>query len=227
MALPLPLASTTSITTPSTAPPTPRDIDSERDPFDILLDLESAYEARGYTDGLHDGKAQALSSSTLFGIEKGFEKYIVMSRLRFRAEKWARAFDVHVDHNTPAPAAVPVSSSVGGVNVGADANADMAPAAQGAGVEVGTENSHVHSRLQKHTATLLKLTSAQTMDYANTDEAIGDFEERLKRAQAKCKVIERMVGTGDPGAVVSKGNGEIEDPRLNLKALRLGGERDF
>lgn len=181
---------------------------TDQDPFDTLLDLESTYEAQGYADGLRDGKAQALSSARLFGIEQGFEKYIVMSRLRYRVETWAAKLSVPL--HTKAEESQSNSS--------------------------GKEPS----RMGKHIVTLLALTDPATLDYANTDEAVGDFEERLRKAQAKCKLVERILGTnaaktdstgqqsasGEAKQPRSVGDGDIEDPRLNMAALRLASGRD-
>lgn len=182
------------------------------DPFDSLLNLESTYESQGYADGLRDGKAQAHVSAKLFGIEKGFEKYVVMSRLRWRAERLAVEYAVPVNSILPTGPADEGSESTD-VGLGGAGGGQKPP-----------------SRLQKHVATLLALTSVKTLDYNNTDAAIGDFDERLKRALAKVKVIERMTRTGggreveggeaDEGRGVV-GDGDIENPKLNLQALRV------
>lgn len=178
------------------------------DPFDSLLNLESTYESQGYADGLRDGKDQAHISAKLFGIEKAFEKYVNMSRLRWRAECLA------AEHGVPI---APAEDS--------DGAADGASSVSG-----GAEKPA--SRLQKHVATLLAFTSAKTMDCSNTDVAIGDFDERLRRAQAKVKVIERLTGVGAKREVKEDeaglerasgvmGDGDIENPKLNLQALKL------
>lgn len=194
-----------------TSPDTNCDFD-----LDSLLDLESTYEAQGHADGLRDGRAQAHTSAKLFGLEKGWEKYLPMAQLRWRAERYAEMYGVPID---PAIAlSTPGSSS-------SPSSADSKPVAMQSD---DTRQQQHASRLQKHITTLLALTSANTLTYLNTDEAIGDFEERLKRAQAKCKVLERMLG-GDGGAggnntasVSVVGDGDIENPRLNLGALGLG-----
>ena len=41
------------------------------------------------------------------------------------------------------------------------------------------------------------MTDPQTFDTANTEEAAADFDDRFKRAGAKAKVIERIVGETD------------------------------
>lgn len=92
--------------------------------------------------------------------------------------------------------------------------------------------SSTNPRIEKHIKTLLALTDLLSLSTANTDEAVGDFDERLKRAQAKVKVLERVLGEESavtnssvfPRSTVLKssmdGHVEIEDPRLNAIALQ-------
>ena len=51
-----------------------------------------------------------------------------------------------------------------------------------------------NARLQKNVSTLYALVEPETLSAANTDEAVQDFDDRVKRAQGKMKIIERMVG---------------------------------
>jgi len=60
-----------------------------------------------------------------------------------------------------------------------------------------------NTRLEKHITALYALAETESLSTENTDEAVNDFDDRLKRAQGKAKVIERMVGeapakTGHP-----------------------------
>lgn len=51
-----------------------------------------------------------------------------------------------------------------------------------------------NTRLEKHITTLFALVETDTLAKDNTDEAVNDFDDRLKRAQGKAKIVERMVG---------------------------------
>ncbi|KAL2196089.1 hypothetical protein P885DRAFT_61288 [Corynascus similis CBS 632.67] len=66
-------------------------------------------------------------------------------------------------------------------------------------------------RLSKHVTTLYALAETESLSTENTDEAVDDFDDRLRRAQGRFKVIERMTGEGDGGK--SKGpDGNGHDP---------------
>ena len=73
-------------------------------------------------------------------------------------------------------------------------------------------------RLRKHISTLYALAETESLSTENNDDAVSDFDDRLRRAQGRAKVIERMVGEGgekkgsdgnghDPGAGSGKGQG--------------------
>lgn len=49
-------------------------------------------------------------------------------------------------------------------------------------------------RLRKHIATLAALTEFETLNTTNTEEAVADFDDRLKRAESKAKVIASILG---------------------------------
>jgi hypothetical protein len=51
-----------------------------------------------------------------------------------------------------------------------------------------------NSRLQNNITLLHALTDPLTFSTENTEEAVADFDDRVKRAGAKAKVIERIVG---------------------------------
>lgn len=61
----------------------------------------------------------------------------------------------------------------------------------------GSETSKVAagSRVAKHLETLKALVDPETLSFDNSDEAVADFDDRLKRANAKVTVIEKILGT--------------------------------
>ncbi|KAF8462059.1 hypothetical protein BDZ91DRAFT_363804 [Kalaharituber pfeilii] len=58
------------------------------DMFDPLLLLEEAYYEEGYNDGLRDGEKAGLVEGRLFGLEKGFDKFVELGRLQGRVSVW-------------------------------------------------------------------------------------------------------------------------------------------
>ncbi|MCJ1344077.1 hypothetical protein MMC31_002279 [Peltigera leucophlebia] len=60
-----------------------------------------------------------------------------------------------------------------------------------------TNNSNPNNpRLNKHILTLYALVEPASLSIQNTEEAVSDFDDRLRRAEGKVKIIERIVGEG-------------------------------
>ena len=59
------------------------------------------------------------------------------------------------------------------------------------------------ARLGKHIRTLFAIVDPASLSTENTEESVSDFDDRLRRAKAKVKVIERLVGE-DSGESVDK-----------------------
>lgn len=53
-----------------------------------------------------------------------------------------------------------------------------------------------NARLEKNVNMLYALVEPDTLSTDNTDEAVQDFDDRVKRAQGKAKIVERMAGGG-------------------------------
>ncbi|KAJ4267693.1 hypothetical protein NW762_003807 [Fusarium torreyae] len=53
-----------------------------------------------------------------------------------------------------------------------------------------------NARLKKNINTLYALVEPDTLSTENSDEAVQDFDDRVKRAQGKAKIVERMAGGG-------------------------------
>ncbi|KAF4943966.1 hypothetical protein FGADI_13047 [Fusarium gaditjirri] len=53
-----------------------------------------------------------------------------------------------------------------------------------------------NARLEKNINTLYALVEPDTLSTENSDDAVQDFDDRVKRAQGKAKIIEKMAGSG-------------------------------
>ncbi|KAH7003254.1 hypothetical protein EDB82DRAFT_531690 [Fusarium venenatum] len=60
-----------------------------------------------------------------------------------------------------------------------------------------------NARLEKNINTLYALVEPETLSTENSDEAVQDFDDRVKRAQGKAKIVERMTGGGKETTGVS------------------------
>ncbi|ROV90561.1 hypothetical protein VSDG_07445 [Cytospora chrysosperma] len=141
------------------------------DAFDSLLNLEERYYSEGYEQGVADGDRAGRIEGRAFGIEKGFEKFVEAGRLNARSIVWANRLP-----QASTTAATAVASTPDGAQ-------ERLPVLSGGG-----------ARLEKNIVTLHALVEPDTLSTENTDEAVNDFDDRVKRAQGKARVIERQIG---------------------------------
>lgn len=170
------------------------------EPFEGLLELENTFYREGYDVGVADGKRAGLVEGRVFGLEKGFEKYARMGRLNGKAVIWAgRLPPVHAtdqicnnrkghDHNAEddiataqkeLPEVRETRSRSQAENV---AHAILVPALAD------------NLRVEKHIRTLYALVEPSSLSTDNTEEAVSNFDDRLKRAEGKVKIIEKITG---------------------------------
>lgn len=158
------------------------------DVFDDILHLEQKFYADGHRLGAADGARAGRAEGRSFGLEQGFDKFAEAGRLYGKAIVWANRL----------PSSLSPPS-------GAKNQQQKLPALPGG------------ARLEKNITTLHALVELDTLAAENSDEAVNDFDDRVKRAQGKARVVERQVGeeTGrTEGAAVSapKSEGEGEKP---------------
>ncbi|ROV98810.1 hypothetical protein VPNG_08399 [Cytospora leucostoma] len=166
---------------------------SANDAFDNLLNLEEKYYSEGYEQGVADGDRAGRVEGRSFGIEKGFEKFVEAGRLHGKSIVWANRLP---QPQESAAASTPTSSEN-----------ERLPTLSGGG-----------ARLAKNVVTLYGLVEPDTLSTENTDEAVNDFDDRVKRAQGKARVIERQIGediANTPSAGVKEGT--------SVKGGRAGG----
>ena len=191
-----------------------------RDPLDDVLDLEETFFQEGYKLGLADGERAGRIEGRAFGLEKGFEKYIAMGRLHGKAQVWAGSLndmdEIHKVQETAHEAKDSSSQLHVHESLGASPHGSVTPSS---------------ARLPSHVRTLFALTEPGSLSVENTEDAVSDFDHRLKRAEGKVKVIEKLKNAVDPHVrTLSDGEsshlgpkfkreGSIEDIRaLNLRS---------
>ncbi|KAL1957880.1 hypothetical protein VTO42DRAFT_5445 [Malbranchea cinnamomea] len=207
----------------------------DADLLDSLLDLEESFYEEGYRLGTKDGAKAGYNEGTVFAVEKGFEKFQEMGRLYGRGIIWAKRLPG--DHDLLLP-----SHSKTGETDGGDASSqtpddaqtvttgsNSAPGAAAAATPLNGLNLPdlpTNARLEKHLAAFLSLVDPTTLSMDNTEEAVEHFDDRLKKARAKARIIEKMIGepsepVGHEGnsGTQALGNNSIEDvgplpPRL-------------
>ncbi len=188
----------------------------QSDTFDEVLGLEETFYEDGFRQGYEDGVKAGRIEGRTFGLEKGFEKYAESARLYGRSIVWAnrlaRLKDPRVEGSSNQ---APIHARV---TEGHAADKEAEP--QEPSLPALPDNQ----RLAKHVRVLHALSESASLSTENTEEAVTDFDDRLKRAQGKAKIIERIIGDAKPdlagaGVASSSGGepGSMEDvgvPRL-------------
>jgi hypothetical protein len=174
---------------------------SSPDPFDTLLTLEDTLYTAAYDLGVSDGAHAGRIEGRIFGLEKGFEKFAALGELHGRSVIWASR--------------LPGLKS----DCGMKEEKKDGEVREGAPLPMLPKNE----RLRNNTTLLHSLTDPETFDTANTEEAVADFDDRFKRAGAKAKVIERIVGETD-GSMSAKSPEGSPPVRGKIGPVRVTGQ---
>ncbi|KAF1942372.1 hypothetical protein EJ02DRAFT_311658, partial [Clathrospora elynae] len=146
------------------------------DPFDTLLTLEDTLYTTAYTAGTTAGALSGRIQGRIFGLEKGFESFTALGELHGRSVVWGGRLP-----------------SLSAQKLGEEQKLEKhGKVEENEARKLST--LPLNSRLQNNITLLHALTDPDTFDTANTEEAVADFDDRFKRAGAKAKVIERIVG---------------------------------
>lgn len=165
--------------------------------FDDILGLEEEFYQLGYEQGLADGVKAGQVEGRTFGLEKGFEKYLESGKLHGKSLIWA---------NRTLQFRRKASSN------GDDSTAPRThPHHDKSSSTLRLQNLSDNPRLVKHIKVLHALAESESLSTENTEDAVSDFDDRLKRAHVKARIIERMVGEARGGEQISSGDGSIED----------------
>ncbi|KAI4245124.1 MAG: hypothetical protein L6R40_002723 [Gallowayella cf. fulva] len=151
------------------------------DPLDELFELEDTFYKEGYDLGFQDGSRAGRIQGRLFGLEKTFEKYIAMGKLHGRAVIWSARLSSLPQHIQP-----------GAKSHGSDGEADVVGDLHSGSSTSLPPISHSH-RLEKHIRTLYALTEPASLSTENTQDSLSDFDDRLRRAEGKVKIIEKLL----------------------------------
>lgn len=136
--------------------------------FDELLDLEETFHNAGYEKGLNDGAAAGVAEGRTFGLEQGFEKFMGSARLYGKSIIWA-------NRNSPI-------QTNGTTEIGSEISAKRLPSLP------------EKTRLARNIKILHALVESESLAVDNSEISVSDFDDRLKRARAKAKVIEKLLG---------------------------------
>lgn len=157
----------------------------QTDPFDTLLTLEDSLYTTAYSQGVSDGARAGRIEGRVFGLEKGFEKFAALGELHGRSVVWAGRLP----------------------QLAAPKPSDLDEKVTGAEEQKKSPLLANNARLQNNITLLHSLTDPETFSTDNTEEAVADFDDRFRRAGAKAKVIERIVGESDQSSASKSPDG--------------------
>ncbi len=165
--------------------------------FDEILGLEEQFYDEGFRQGLADGITAGQVEGRTFGLEKGFEKYVESGRLYGKSIVWANRMPKFQKNVTNCDEEADKSTS---------SSLPTRHDHQGTAT-LGLPSLPDNQRLANHIKVLYALSESESLSTENTEEAVSDFDDRLKRAQGKAKIIERIVGEAkvDVGGGIVKG----------------------
>ncbi|KAL9640706.1 MAG: hypothetical protein Q9164_000101 [Protoblastenia rupestris] len=184
---------------------------ADDDPFEYLLDLEDQFYNTGYRSGVADGEHAGRVEGRSVGLKAGFEKYIMMGRLHGKAAVWAGR--------------LPTQEGKGKLEERPESIYAMNTAER----PTTTQESHnfarsipTYSRLKTHIKTMYALAEPASLSTDNSEESVANFDDRLKRAEGKAKVIGKIIGEANLDSEnatkgelqlksIVKTNGGIED----------------
>ncbi|KAL9576981.1 MAG: hypothetical protein Q9212_006671 [Teloschistes hypoglaucus] len=165
------------------------------DPFEAVLDLEDTFYKEGHELGVQDGQRTGQIEGRLFGLGRAFEKYATMGRLHGLSIIWS----ARLSSNSETPESNHVDDIIPQQSPTSDGEARNPPSIS---VEASSPIFRIpyNTRLEKHIRTLYALTEPASLSTDNTEDAVSDFDDRLKRAKGKVKIIEKILDedvTGD------------------------------
>lgn len=182
----------------------------DEDPFNSLLGLEDEYYNEGYTLGEADGQRAGHIEGRLFGLEKGFEKYLEMGKLHGRSIIWgSRLPNLEAQPKVGGGHTAYAVGGVHGENIGQDdAKSHQSRNSPVTGAPGSATASQLPAlpgnlRIKKHLQTFHALVEPESLSTSNNEDSVSDFDDRLKRAQGKAKIIEKLIGEEGPSARTS------------------------
>ncbi|KAL7926120.1 hypothetical protein ACQKWADRAFT_281810 [Trichoderma austrokoningii] len=137
------------------------------DLFDDVFTIEDRIYSKGYDQGFQDGVRAGKIEGRALGMEKGCEKFLQSGRIAGKCIIWANRL-----------AQRPQPGSASGEKSSETCTLPPLPK---------------NPRLEKNIRLAYALVNPDTLSTQNTDEAVEDFDDRLKKAQGKVKIIEKML----------------------------------
>jgi hypothetical protein len=190
---------------------------AEDDIFEAALNLEDTSYAKGYAQGVADGSRAGRIEGRIFGLEKGFEKFLEMGRLNGRASVWAARLKASSMTDSGSAANSVSEHDSMGLEKPTDEAANVSD------IDISHANLLPllsNPRLEKHVRSLLQLTDRMEISTANDEDSVADFDDRIKRARSKTKVIERLLGEASLSTISPGASSESRGAERGIRVVR-------
>ena len=169
----------------------------EEDPFDAVQNLEEQYYREGYALGLADGIKAGHREGRFFGLEKGFEKFLEMGQLRGRSIVWSSRLRALTDRPEPCtPKTCNLSQFIlkeKNETMNIVVRTSKKEAMKASEMTSSLPRFPYGLRLEKHLQTFHALTEPDSLDTHNNEDTVSHFDDRLKRAKAKARIVEKLI----------------------------------
>ncbi|KAL2888890.1 DUF1715 domain-containing protein [Ceratocystis lukuohia] len=176
------------------------------DIFEGAFNLEDeiynkAYE-EGHADGIWAGKVEGRS----FGMAQGFDKFFEAGKLFSKAVVLGTriaATPPGTANHAPDPSTPAKTPSAQDTTTAPTTTAGSAASTASEKTIPSLPPLQSNARLEKNIIALYDLMELDTLSTDNSDEAVNEFDDRLKRAQGKAKIIDRMLQNRPKNQAVS------------------------
>ncbi|MCJ1369489.1 hypothetical protein MMC20_000700 [Loxospora ochrophaea] len=165
--------------------------------LDSLLSLEDDFYQDGYRLGAEDGRRAGHIEGRAFGLERGFEKFMEMGRLHGRSSVWMARRPHSAEERTVITRPESTHPAIA-IDTSSVARLPRLP---------------LSSRVEKQVRTLVALSEPESLSVQNDENSVSDFDDRLRRAQGKMRIIEKATGEDSQSSVVLQ-DGNIEDSSI-------------
>lgn len=162
------------------------------DIFDEVMNLEENFFSEGYDEGWKDGLVAGRAEGRSLGMERGFEKFSEAGRLYGKSVVWSNRLQITIATNNKTEQ-YHMSEKEKNLKEGPKKGHQSTKKFSSSFTPLPRISDRNKKRLEKHITSVHDLLEPDTLPTKNTDEAVEDVDDRVRRAQGKVRVIERAL----------------------------------
>ncbi|PHH61246.1 hypothetical protein CDD81_624 [Ophiocordyceps australis] len=167
-------------------------------PLDYVLDLENDFYQQGYREGLAHGSRAGRIEGRTVGMQTGFDKFLECGCLAAKAVIWANRLPIQSLQANHSGRASLTDTDNSTCQIPTSHPAQSHPitahnSSESRAIRTLPLLTRTNLRLDKNIRAIYVLVEPATLSTLNTDQAINEFDDRIKRAKGKLKVVERVI----------------------------------